>query len=418
MAESSLKQTNDLVKKYGVYFGVLIIVVILLQLCLNFINSFGGAGIIEEDFYPFRPVTAEENREDIVLPEIESISISNSSNPIFNVDRSFDELGYNGVNLFAIEEPTEKFTTETKAKDIAAKFGFAGEFNPEGNKLVWTQRQRFFEFDKVTQELSFSNPFVRPDNNGFSNNEDQLKAEAEDLVRSLGLGRPDLNSESPRLSYLNRIGGGEFESANSPATAEFLQIDVYRNVEAVSLAREDLTGDIIDGADQFEPVRAQVYAQGFYNAPLTIIIASGERGLEIEKLFSVSFSDWEILDQTDPRQLVEGELAPDETYNQFLPPVYPILTPEEAWAKVAAGEGSLVYLNEDGDNEYREATESGKEVISFTADYLQTDLAYLETDEWEEYLFPIYIFRGNAKLAGSPDVDNAKFVFYVHALDI
>lgn len=401
MGQSSLMTTTETARKYLIYFGIFLLVVILLQFCLNALSSAGGGGGEngegeEVNSAAYREATAELN-ELGSLPDLPSIPLSSRSDIIFNVDNNFQSKQFPAVNIYAVEQPRERFATETKAEDIAERFGFTNEPSREGEDesvLRWTEGRRIFTYDKVKKEANYTNLFVLPQNNSITRDEETLISEATRLIDDLGFNRPDINLETTEIVYLRR-SSNNFEET-SPGNATYLQITAHRSLEAASLKTDD-DGRLLDIAREEEPIMVNTYTEDYQSAPIEIIIAAPEDRLEVEDIYSANFIDWNI--EEDPG-------------------AYNYLSPEEAWQNVTEGKGSLQELVEFGFDRFSTGKDSGKEVISFTANYLDTELAYLETEEWSGYLYPIYIFRGRAKLTNSPNQDNADFVFYAYAVEI
>lgn len=398
MAQSSLITTTETVKKYLIYFGIFILVVILLQFCLNSVQRGGGlpgGGSGEDGIKPFKEATAEV-AELGTPPDLPSVAISSKSDLLFNVDNNFQELQFDAVNVYKIEQPRERFATETKAEDIAERFGFESRPQRQGadrSILKWQDGTRELTYDKVKQELNFNNFSIYP-NRGevFTRDEASLGQDGARLIENLGLNRPNLDLGNIKINYLTRVGS-RFEET-SPGTATFVMIRAYRSLEGASL-KTDADGEPLSALERdYEPLNFDVVYEDYLSAPLEIIIAASDR-MEADDIYSVRYIDWNI--------------EPD-------PQTYKIITPAEAWENVKAGKGSLQLLNEFGFDPFQTGKRPGKEVLSFTANYLETEVAYLETNEWHGYFYPIYIFRGRAKLSNSPNQDNADFVFYAYAI--
>jgi hypothetical protein len=400
MAQSSLMTTTSKVRKYAIYFGIFVVAVIILQICLGIVSNFGGKDESDPSspkFYPYKEV--DNAFGSFSLPDLPSIAISSRSTPEFSVDSDFDIPIYKGVNLYKIEQPRERFATQTKAKDIAQKIGFSGEPLSNDTILRWKTSTATLEYDKITQELEFINTYALPQGNEglFSNDEESIKKDAIDLIEDIGLNRPNLNLEVDAITidYLN-LEDEQFKQATSPGTAGYIKINVFRKFELASLKTND-KGEVDSNIEkEYAPVLAKAVVEDYQSAPLEIIIAGSTERLDKANLYRIHFIDWTLEDEAG---------------------VYEILTPEQAWENVKQGKGSLQELVEFGFDRFTTGKEKNKEVLSFTAQYLETEMAYLEVEEWQGYFYPIYIFKGRAKLANSPNQDNANFVFYAYAID-
>lgn len=364
----------------------------------------GGLGGAKDNPY----LEIKDGPAKIVAPSLteNSIAISSRSTPIFNVDNKFTAPNYTALNVYKIEEPREKFGTETKAEDIARRFGLS-EVEPlrsstgrgdEKGLLTWRQGSKLLKYDKLRQEIDYNNTFAIPKGteNQFINDETTLRDQAQKLIAQLALNRSKLDFSTMRIEYLNRKGSSSFNVATSPNTADYISVRVYRRLEAASLKKDDEGNVLEQYRGKYEAIAANVVTQNYQTAPLELILAGDNgRELRIEQVYSAKFIDWSIEAQ---------------------PILYQSITPEEAWEQVKQGKGSLQEVVEFGFDRLQTGRTPDKEILSFTANYQEVELAYIEHSEWKGYFYPIYIFKGRAKLSNSPNQDNANFIFYAYAI--
>jgi hypothetical protein len=392
MAQSSLITATQTARKYLLYFAIFVVVVLLLQFCLNSLGAIfarrpGGAAAV----YPYTDINSGFGG--ITLPAMTSIPISAKSTPIFSVDNNLPEYQFKGINVYKIEEPRDKFGSEDIAADVARRMRFTTAPQRDGTKLVWTDGQRRLEFEKVRQEWSYFNAGAAPEARfgSFSSDPVSYRAQASSLVKQLGLDRTFTDYETAEVDYLVKRGNS-FVNATSPNTAQYIKIRIYRKFKSTEL-KPDLKELY---KKDYPELSSRSVKDNYFTAPLEVITtAETSTRLTIDDVYSIKFIDWEF----NPA-----------------PAVYEIMTAKEAWEKVQAGQGALKELSEIGFNRYERGQLPNQEVLAFTANYQQVELAYLEPDVWGGYIYPVYIFRGRAKLSNSPNQDNADFVFYVSAL--
>jgi len=392
MAQSSLITTTSVVKRYLIYFGIFAVVVIVLQVCINFIGGLATSRTTTPNNYAY--TDPDYSFGTLTLPAISGISISATPKATYSADNILPQYPYATVNVYKVNEPREIFGSEDIGNDLATRFGFKTNFTRDGNKLVWNENNRKLIYDKVNETISFSNPGIVPDVvDKFNADPAYYQQQAAALIANLNLARSNLDLKNIEIEYLERANNS-FIIAKSPNTAQYLKIKVHRTFDAVS-AKADAQGNpLVTGATN---IAATSYVNDILSSALTIIAVNNQaQSLSPDVLESVNFTDWEF----NP-----------------VPGVYNLLTADQAWANIKNNQGSLKQLIEFGYNPYLVGQLNGQQVISFTANYQKVTLAYLEPDKWTGYIYPIYIFYGHARLANSPSVDNADFIYYTYALD-
>lgn len=395
---SSLLSTTESVRKYLKYFAIFAVVVIVAQICLSTITSNTQRAAITAGNRFYSEI---DNKFGVVAePAIPRLSISGS--PVYSVDNILPSPVDGGVNVYKIAQPVEEYDSEGNAVAVARNFGFTSTHIPGADgQLTWAENGRTLNYNKVSQKWSYRNTALNPpaEFTGFSDDVSIYQKQAASLVSSLGFKVPNLDLENIGIEYLTKRGNS-FVDANSPTTARFLKIKVYRKFVAQSLKTDAAGKPLPEIPKELKSISANVYTGNYlFGAPFDLIVTAGKNGqLSREFVYSLDFNNWVF------------EKAPG---------VYKLLTPTEAWAKVGEGKGYLRSLAEMGRRKLEVGTIEGQEVLGFTASYQQLELAYIEPEVWTEsggYLVPIYIFRGKARLANSPTVDNADFVYYVNAL--
>ncbi len=464
---------------FFVIFIIVIIVlqVILDALPQNMNPSGGNGGDSATDLSSvaqlYKSPAPDEDLETLVPPDLENIPLSESSDPLFNVVDVLPEIPFTSVNIYKVEEPRERFGSEDIAKDIAENFGFNNEEgskfsrNTANTELSWQDKSgsKQLTYSKTTFEWTYKNknPSLSPpeaDSSSFENTEESItayyKEQVKSIVENLAMNRSQINFSFTEIDYLDQEDGN-YINASSPSTAKYIKAKFFRSFDAISLKEnpsssedaysEDVSSehapaennntnkatlqDVLNGvrgddlpvekdsnkglavendsddnlANSSEtykgPIIAKSVKMDYLSAPMELIFkAKFKEQLSIENLVYFNFKDWKFQDGSDEAI------------------AYKLISPQAAWEKVKQRKGGIRLLSDNRlDNPYKYGITPDQNVISFTAENTSFELAYLEPEDWTGYIYPIYIFRGQAKLASSGEEDSADFVIYVYAYE-
>jgi len=401
---SSLVTTTEKVKKILIGFAIFAVVVILGRACIDVVGRLTTPAAVTatEQIYlasndKFGPLTP--------LP-LTSLTTLNGDTTEFLSDNAFNSLPFQAVNTYKIEEPRERFQAEDDAAKISNAFDF--ETRPTRTdtsaerKLIWNEKGRQLEINKITGSYIYSNPTIEapaPSGN-FDNDKDYI-----DQAYSLGsrLGVPGFGAftaDNVRIDFLN-AQGNSYVSSISPSTASYMKIRYYRKFAIASLAKDsDLDSYQASNGKTYSNVPARELIDNYLSAPLEIVVAGNgsQNPFVQQRVIYLRYNDWYF--------------KPEKG-------VYSIYSPTEAWDQVKTGKGALKELLEDGFNRYQNGQLKGQEVLRYVAEYQKVEIAYLEPNTWstnQDYLMPIYIFKGRARLASSPEADNAEFTIITPAI--
>lgn len=330
----------------------------------------------------------------ITFPEIRSIEY-NRSVPIIRegVFPNFPETAY----VYEIEQPREKLTTFDQAIFAAETLGFTSEqYQESGSILSW-------EADAGTKTLIINLESqaweLRTD---YSENPEALRTKTltEDLelygdqvgrlMNRINISSNGLENSSAEIRYAVQGRDGIFTDADSVEEAEYVFIDAYRNIRLADTNTLN-PPELEQGQIAPQPVDAFVYKNDPRDGQFAVVATNflSDFGREI---FEIDFINY--------------------TYDFVNRGAYPIITPDEAVSAVQAGAGHLVYVNPQGVDTFVDPEES-YDIVDIRVEAPRTELAYLEPDIWEGFAYPMYVFRGKARLSNGSLAD---FVIYVDAI--
>lgn len=227
-----------------------------------------------------------------------------------------------------------------RAKERAASLGFV--FEPEkvsATNYRWRRTQPLpanLEIDTVYNLFDMKADWassVTLLENKIIPDQRQASSEMRTLLRSLDLVYSDIATAEPELTYLKALAG-ETRPANSLSEADFTLLNLYRNTP------------------KGVPTVTSVADQGVIQLLLSGSREQGERILELHSDYiPVSWTDVET---------------------------YPVLTGQEAWQLLQAGQG---YITSRG---------SGDAAV-----VRNVYLAYYEPPRPQNYYQPVYVFEGD-----------------------
>ena len=194
--------------------------------------------------------------------------------------------------------------------------------------------------------------------------------------------------------YLKLGSRGEFLVADSQSEADFVRVDFFRYNQLVRLTEEEVEllaayqqDEIkLDPEDIPEPIYTTMKSEDISKSNIYIII----RGSSLNKvghIYEIGYSFWAI-----------DEKATETYYTR---------SPAEAWEDVKNGRAYLRSLVSKEGEPYKEY------VPINVAQFLVYDISMvlLETKEYQEYLQPVYMIRGEARSKGNSGKPDLDFVF-------
>lgn len=337
---------------------------------------------------------------EIAAPSIPSLSIANEdTQPSFLVNGRFPEYPTTCL-VYSIDRPRETLSTVANATKTATALGFIEQYEDiSSRELLWKNNQetptRTLLFNKVEQTWRMTTQFfvdinksntenVNDDVSFYANN--SLKT---NILRALNFTDRSITEgvAEPKLAKLNV--NGFFSSPFNPAEADYVYYPIYRQLNFALLKP---ASQLPSGLEPPEEFVGKVYKTDPRVGSLQMTIAGTLRSTAdySKDIFDISFADY--------------------TYN-FSYGVRKIISPDQAWSRVQNGDGSLVLIQLDSTDYF--AGNDSVDVKRFTLNAAATEMGYWEPDEWDGFVYPIYIFRGQIE---TQDGQTGKFIFYVDAL--
>lgn len=382
MAESNLLVATRNTRRFLLYFVIFILVVIVLQVVVGLLSrntpkSSTAATPTAANLNKFGSLATSGLRS-------QSIELAGNSKPIFNIKDKFTALGFNTINVHKLKSYTQEIKQQTIIKDVASKLLFKSEPTLLSNQASWSEGNRNLKFSYDLGTWEYSNSRAQPQNRfgTFLENKEAYRLLVDKLLSNLNLNRSTINLENLQVDYLSRRGNSFVAAANFQQ-AEFVKLRLYPLVNANTTPALNLKFVDLD----------------YHSAPIEIIITANDpTKLEIADILSLKFIDLNTANDNAPYQLQ---------------------TSENVWKQIESSQGkngSIEQIVAENQDAYQFGQVSGQDLLSFQVDAPKVELIYtLEKIVNDYYLIPSYSYSGTARLANSPDRDNASFVMYAYA---
>jgi hypothetical protein len=388
----SLYNTADRVRKFFLLFLLVSLVIVVYDLY----SSFSASNLNLELNSPRRFYMSSQLFEwlDGLPPEpiISDIPRDTDGVHTYVVEGAFPEfpdISY----VYTIEEPSEKLLTFQNAQKTVEILGFdPSNFEENGaTEVFWLKDNGVTSifFDRVKRTWNMKTDLT----NNFRFNQLQklsnsrINNVAMNLLNKLDFDGFGFDSGLSETIFLKREISGDLIKVNDFEQAQLVLANAYRILPLADLKPTDEQPELLPGETKPSPVSGKVYTSNPYKGSATFLTKGNN---PTEDVYEFSFIDWEYGDEVG---------------------AYPIVTPEEAWANIQRGMGSLVFIQRQGDNllEQQEVLNVRKYVLEAS----QTEIGFYEPDVWSGFVTPIYIMRGRAEL---DDGRLASFIFFIDAL--
>ncbi len=262
------------------------------------------------------------------------------------------------AKVIFIGKDVYSFLTLDRAKQFAKLFGFKNDPEAISDTLYrWTDPEiplRTIQRDIVSGNFTLIYDFLK-DPNFFTEGKlppygEKANNEIKTFLNKGGLDTAGLSSGKSKVTFFKH-SGNSLEVVSSVSDAEITRVDLFR--------------EPIDGLPLLTPT--------FTDSPIVFYL-TGEDKSE-KKVIYVNYIFKSI--QTD------------------IFSTYPLKIPQEAWEELKAGKG---YIANPGDNP--------KTDINIRKIYL----AYYDSDQFQNYLQPIYVFEGEGNFAAYLPAISAQWV--------
>ncbi|BCX13914.1 MAG: hypothetical protein KatS3mg085_446 [Candidatus Dojkabacteria bacterium] len=327
------------------------------------------------------------------VPDIPGIPRDTNDSLTYSVEGVFSEfpdISY----VYTIEEPAEKLLTFQNAQNIASELGFNSEnFSESGqSQVVWSKDNgaTTLTFDRVLQTWNMktdltNNPRFNPVQKIVQNRLNNLSLTLLSRIRLNG-GKGFNNGLSENI-FLKREANGDLVEVTDSNQAQLILSNAYRILPLADLKPQSEQPELLPGEVRPRPVSAKVYTSDPFRGSANFLTKGSEPE---DDIYEFSFINWEYGVDVG---------------------AYPIITPQEAWNNVQQGQGSLVFIRQQGDS--RIGGRDPLNVRRYVLEADKTEIAFYEPSEWNGFVTPVYIFRGRAELENGRQ---ASFIFYIDAL--
>ncbi|MDQ7021448.1 MAG: hypothetical protein Q9M91_06510 [Candidatus Dojkabacteria bacterium] len=213
-------------------------------------------------------------------------------------------------------------------------------------------------------------------------------SEAKELLNSLGFTGLGLSSGQAEIRYSVLGLDGIFFEAETVNEADFVFISIFRKLpQSIVRVREEIPEAYRETVP--ENTVGKVYSTDPREGQVNLIVSNQLKNYPSD-VFSIDFVD----------------------FDYSTPALYEVVTPDEALTNLQRGNGSLVYF-QDSNTDYFANLSTNVAVTEFRVDATRTELAYWEPEDWAGYTYPIYVFKGVARLENG---GLANFTFFVDAI--
>lgn len=332
------------------------------------------------------------------IPPIEIPGISHNQDARFEQQSAHQNFFTDVAIVYSVEKPRQKLLSVERAERVVLNLGFDINNRTVGsdpNNLIWTKDSgtKSILYNKETQVWDYTTNY-RQNTDALSRKAlttlDQYIVRSRSVIGSLDFDSFGFGSPTITAIYTTLGVDGIFRDTQNQADADYVYIELNRVIPLANLKVQN-PPQIPEGLeDLIVDLEAQVYSDDPRFGQIHIVASSSMEDITRD-IYELDFIDFE--------------------YNQSKTGVYPITTPDEAWVNIQRGNGSLVFIQPQGENYYTNF--DSIEVREFTADFRETKLGYWEPQNWTGFVTPIYVFKGTATLA---DGRLAEFIYYVDAL--
>lgn len=386
--KSSLISTKKNISKLLVFIVIFIIGYYIFQF---------GKNYIQELFKPnnYTPVSIfldiNKKFDDLKLPDFdENLILSDNPNLEFTLDKSFPNFS-DRVFVYQINNYRETHLTVDNSLEVASILDFKNEPNYETSQITWTTQKKTFTLQRpILKWIIVSNPTIYKfhENAEYRDLTKSIDAKSNALL-SLDLPVENFDLSTPKhypVTY-DDSHNFPFQIVNDPEASQYLFTYSHQE-KAIPFISEDTEAEY--KKQYLIETNSHFYSEHPY----------------LSRLYAVFEITQSQLEGLRHMYLYPFKISSD-------PGVYPIISPEKAYAILQEGNASLRSLTVDNDFF---ADYQTKNVSEFRIDASKTELAYLIKDEITDtsYTYPIYIFRGETIYTNG---ELGNFIFYVDALD-
>ncbi|MBN1915502.1 hypothetical protein JW796_00715 [Candidatus Dojkabacteria bacterium] len=387
---TSLMQVTNTARRGLIGCLIFIVLIIAYQNIKGFIFQTGN-GVEGGLSSPYSPAT--KGFGDIQPLTIDSLELAPGSSPEFAIDNRFGDYPKT-ANVYKVLQPREKFGAVEKAEVVAEKLGFKNPFQKiSEQELQWKTDTRKLTYNKVFKKWNFTVDLTKDENaikeHRIEPDKNTYIERAQSILASLGIHSSNLANALSEAHFM-RVENSRLVEVSSPASAQFVQVNIYIVREAVT-PKDFIMKEGKKEENPANPLNGKVYRNNPKLGSATVILSDISN--DTNGLFGFETTEWEI------DQISE---------------VYDIVDAEEAWQRIQEGKGALKSLIREGRQQLSEY--EPLQVRRFITSNEKISFGYFESDTYNSarpYQTPMFIFGGRAELV---DGSEAEFMFFVDAL--
>lgn len=351
------------------------------------------------------PLIIEPDNKFGALPQLtfDSLKLAEGSNPQYSLEiTEFPKLPpVNVVYVYKFKKPKVSLTAEDEASTIARNLGFRESPQSVGENstiLRWTSESgtRILTYNTLTKQILLltdykKDPLVKEDHE-IPPDLDLFKTNARNFLENREILPDDFNNDLQSAEFLKLDDNFNFIQADSSAAAQYVRVYLYRQIESFSITDipESTPEDVKEWYNEQTRI-SNIIKPNPKEGPIMIIF--GNSGTNPDDIFEMNYIHWEV-DKSSDSGIAK----------------YAIIDKDTALEKIQKGEGAIRYLVTK--NTDPNATYTPLDVSTFYIYNLE--LAYIETEEFTDYLQPVYYCTGEALLENR---EEAEFIIYYPAID-
>ncbi|QQR93268.1 hypothetical protein IPJ91_02290 [bacterium] len=310
------------------------------------------------------------------------------------------ETPINIVRVYKYIEPKQTLFSLQKSLELAKKMGFGQEYKKSGTLVTLQSGTRTLELDIVQGSVIIKNDNVKDLSfdklKDFSGNPNNYSSEF----------LPNLISESfLNANYENAWVNSEYISfdkeknvfykESSPLRAEFLRMSFQKKFLLNTIEAKSTDSEAKKNLASTKQYLSKVYNES-PRFPNSMLISG--TSIRLSDIYSFTSPNW-----------YASTLVPSNIGK------YKIFSIQEAWQKIQNNEGILVDLKRASRTDDYDLKNANEKITKM---YIKKiELGYYESEKFQEYLQPIYVFVGAAVLENEDgNSEQAEFTIYLPAI--
>lgn len=388
---ASLSRSTENVRKVTLLALLLMVLILLFDFGSRFVESVQPLPSIGGCY-----AAANGALGAIPIPEIPSLNLTQSANAVFTFNNRFPNFPPS-AQVYSIDPTRINLETVPNANRTATALGFSNPIAQANNtQLRWNNstntKQLSFNANtgvwQMTTQYFFDPQALLPKT--VNQNSNFYLDRASQIISALNFTNTTLQNIVATSTYALLNSDGNFSSPLNPASANYVVLDIFRNLPAtVKRSTTNLSEAQASACNSAANFSGKVYKTDPRKGSLRLVV-SGQVQNITQDIYALEFTDFRYSGNSG---------------------IYNIISVNDAYSRLQRGEGKLMQLQLASDDGL--ANNRNLSVTRFSVNADQTELAYFETETYSPFAFPIFVFRGVFETA---DGQTGRFVFYVDAI--